>query len=145
GRTIGTKHIVPYALYGAKGYVSPAFAEKTGFTTEDYGLLVEALLHIFEQDRSAARGEMVVRGLYDFEHVGSQHPNNGEQNRSEARLGCFHAHKLFEGITVALKPGRSAAQSYADYEVTCAWTGANLPPGVRLHLRHAAEGASARA
>src|SRR6185369_8847153 len=26
-RTMGNKHIVPYALYAAKGYVSPAFAE----------------------------------------------------------------------------------------------------------------------
>ena len=31
-RTMGNKHIVPYALYAAKGYVSPAFAERTGFT-----------------------------------------------------------------------------------------------------------------
>jgi CRISPR-associated protein Csd2 len=135
-RTMGNKHIVPYALYAAKGYVSPAFAERTGFTQEDLDLLFEAVLHMFEHDRSAARGEMVVRGLYDFEHIGTQHPNNIGQNRREARLGCYHAHKLFEGIEVTLKDGKSFPESFADYEVKCNWSGDNLPLGVQLHLRH---------
>jgi len=135
-RTMGNKHIVPYALYAAKGYVSPAFAERTGFTRQDLTLLFEALLHMFEHDRSAARGEMVVRGLYDFEHIGTQHENNAEQNRREARLGCAHAHRLFEGITVKLKDCREFPESFADYEVTCSWSDDNLPKGVKLHKRH---------
>jgi CRISPR-associated protein Csd2 len=135
-RTMGNKHIVPYALYAAKGYVSPAFAERTGFTQDDLDLLWQALLHMFEHDRSAARGEMVVRGLYDFEHVGTQHRNNAEQNKREARLGCAHAHVLFEGIKVSLKPGKSVPESFADYDVQCGWTADNLPPGIVLHLRH---------
>lgn len=142
-RTMGAKHIIPYALYAAKAYISPVFAEKTGFTAADYDLLIEALLHLFDQDRSAARGEMVVRGLYDFEHVGSQHPNNAGQNAREARLGCYHAHKLFEGIQVALRAGTAAPRSFADYEVACAWNAAGLPAGVRLHLRHAGEAVAA--
>lgn len=135
-RTMGNKHIVPYALYCAKGYVSPAFAERTGFTQPDLDLLFEALLHMFEHDRSAARGEMVLRGLYDFEHIGTQHENNAEQNRREARLGCAHAHKLFEGIRVELTEGREFPQSFQDYRVICDWTEDNLPKGVRLHKRH---------
>lgn len=135
-RTMGSKHIVPYALYAAKGYVSPAFAERTGFTQADLDLLFEAVLQMFEHDRSAARGEMVVRGLYDFEHVGTQHPNNGEQNRREARLGCAHAHKLFEGIRIKLRESREFPQSFIDYEVTCEWDSKSLPNGVRLHKRH---------
>lgn len=135
-RTMGNKHIVPYALYVAKGYVSPAFAERTGFTQADLDLLFEALLHMFEHDRSAARGEMVVRGLYDFEHVGTQGPENAAQNRREARLGCAHAHKLFEGIKVALRDGKEFPESFADYEVVCEWTDESLPRGVRLHKRH---------
>jgi CRISPR-associated protein Csd2 len=135
-RTMGNKHIVPYALYAAKGYVSPAFAERTGFTYADLDLLFEALLHMFEHDRSAARGEMIVRGLYDFEHVGTQHENNVEQNRREARLGCAHAHKLFEGITVKLKDGLEFPESFVDYEVSCSWNDQTLPKGVRLHKRH---------
>jgi CRISPR-associated protein Csd2 len=140
-RTMGNKHIVPYALYAAKGYVSPAFAEKTGFTDADLELLFQALLNMFEHDRSAARGEMIVRGLYDFEHCGTQHPNNAEQNKREARLGCAHAHKLIEGIKVDLSDkakagGKTFPESFADYDVKCDWTEENLPKGIRLNLRH---------
>lgn len=138
-RTMGNKHIVPYALYAAKGYVSPAFAERTGFTQGDLDLLFEALQHMFEHDRSAARGEMVVRGLYDFEHVGTQHENNAEQNKREARLGCAHAHKLFEGIKVDLADKAKAKgfpESFRDYDVTCEWDSKPLPNGVRLYKRH---------
>jgi CRISPR-associated protein Csd2 len=129
-------------------YVSPAFAEKTGFTQQDLDLLFEALMNMFEHDRSAARGEMIVRGLYDFEHVGTQHQNNAAQNRRESRLGCAHSHKLFEGIEVKLQPNadgspKEAPQSFADYVVIDHWDPADangrkqaLPPGVRLHLCH---------
>jgi CRISPR-associated protein Csd2 len=142
-RTMGNKHIVPYALYAAKGYVSSAFAERTGFTDQDLELLFEALLNMFEHDRSAARGEMVVRGLYDFEHVGTQGPSNAEQNRREARLGCAHAHKLFESVKVNLKEGKEFPESFSDYEVVCEWTDENLPRGVKLHKRHESNGGTA--
>lgn len=135
-RTMGDKYIVPYALYAAKVYVSPAFAERTHFTNADLAVLFDALNHMFEHDRSAARGEMVVRGIYDFEHVGTQHENNAEQNRREALLGCAHAHKLLEGIGVQLKDGVEFPQSFADYEVSCKWDTEDLPPGVRLSKRH---------
>lgn len=142
-REMGNKHIVPYALYAAKGYVSPAFAERTGFTEQDLALLFEAVLNMFEHDRSAARGEMVVRGLYDFEHVGTQGPSNAEQNRREVRLGCAHAHKLFEGVKVHLKEGKEFPESFDDYEVVCEWTKENLPRGVELHKRHESNGGTA--
>jgi len=152
-RTMGHKHIVPYALYAAKAYVSPAFAEKTKFTNADLKLLFEALSDLFSHDRSAARGEMIVRGIYDFEHVGTQHPNNGEQNKREARLGCAHAHVLFEGIEVHLRKNANGSdkegpQSFADYEIINHWDpndsaksngdtkNLTLPQGVKLHLRH---------
>jgi CRISPR-associated protein Csd2 len=139
-RTMGHKHIVPYALYSAKCYVSPAFAEKTVFTQADLDLLFEAIGQMFTHDRSAARGEMVVRGIYDFEHVGTQHENNAAQNKREARLGCAHSHTLFEGVKVALTDEaktRGFPQGWDDYVVDCQWTGKQaLPVGVRLHLRH---------
>jgi CRISPR-associated protein Csd2 len=135
-RTMGNKHIVPYALYAAKGYVSPAFAERTGFTQADLDLLFEALANMFEHDRSAARGEMIVRGIYDFEHVGTQADANSDQNRREARLGCAHAHELFDGIKVQLRPGKDFPESFADYLVENTWTEENLPKGVQLHPRH---------
>ena len=137
-RTMGNKHIVPYALYAAKVYISPVFAEKTGFTDDDLNLFFEALEHMFTHDQSAARAEMTVRGIYDFEHVGTQDPNNAEQNGREARLGCYHAHKLFEGIRVDLRSDKSYPESFDDYKdnIVCTWTESNLPKGVVLHLRH---------
>ena len=135
-RTMGSKFIVPYGLYAAKIYVSPAFAERTGFTNSDLDVLFEALNYMFEHDRSAARGEMIIRGIYDFEHIGTQHENNVENNKREARLGCCHAHKLFEGIKVNLKDGKEFPESFADYEVICDWDSNELPRGVELHKRH---------
>lgn len=140
-RTMGNKHIVPYALYAAKAYVSPVFAERTGFTDDDLALFFEALGQMFTHDQSAARAEMIVRGIYDFEHVGTQNQNNAEQNKREARLGCYHAHKLFEGIKATLKVSddgkeKGFPEKFSDYDVTCKWTGETLPLGVNLHLRH---------
>jgi len=143
-RTMGNKHIVPYALYCAKAYISPVFAERTSFAQEDLDLFFESLLHMFDHDQSAARAEMTVRAVYDFEHIGTQHPNNAEQNAKEARLGCYHAHKLFEGITIrALNDkeqpsAKKYPESFDDYQgrIECAWTNENLPKGVLLHLRH---------
>lgn len=138
-RTMGQKFIVPYALYVARCYVSPAFAENTGFSDADYEILVEALLHLFDHDRSAARGEMVVRGLLDFEHVGTQGEANADQNRREARLGCAHAHQLFESIRVELIDKARPPQSFNDYSVTIAgWDDRGRSPefpGVTLHRR----------
>ena len=54
-RTMGRKHIVPYGLYVAQGFVSAPLAEKTGFNEEDLELLWNALANMFESDRSAAR------------------------------------------------------------------------------------------
>lgn len=148
-RTMGNKHIVPYALYLAKGYVSPAFAERTGFTQTDLDLFFQALSGMFEHDRSAARGEMIVRGIYDFEHVGTHadatDATQQAQNLRETRLGCAHAHKLFEGIQIKLNEGKAFPESFADYTVKNFWDGVNLeshetkrnlPAGVKLNLRH---------
>ena len=138
-RTMGNKHIVPYGLYVAKAYVSPAFAEKTGFTDEDLDLFFKALEWMFSPDPSAARAEMAVRGIYDFEHVGTHADATDEvqqrQNLKETRLGCAHAHKLFEGIKIALKPDLERPSSFADYDVVNTWTEDNLPKGVKLHIR----------
>ena len=131
-RTMGSKHIVPYALYLAKAYVSPAFARHTGFTDADLKLLFEALSNMFEHDRSAARGEMTVRLLYDFEHVGTQGPSNPEQNAREAMLGCAPAHKLFETVKAELKDGKQFPESFADYRIASGFSPQRFP-GVKLN------------
>jgi len=67
-RTMGRKHIVPYALYRAEGYVSAHLAAQTGFSEEDLKLLWDSLINAFEHDHSAARGKMNARKLIVFKH-----------------------------------------------------------------------------
>lgn len=85
-RTMGRKHIVPYGLYRAHGYISAPLARKTGFSDDDLELLWDALAQMFDHDRSAARGEMTARRLIVFRH--------------DSALGSAPAHKLFERVTV---------------------------------------------
>lgn len=70
-RTMGRKHTVPYGLYVAHGFVSSFLAKQTGFGEDDLELLWQSLEHMFEHDRSAARGEMSTRGLYVFNTTAS--------------------------------------------------------------------------
>lgn len=111
---MGRKHIIPYALYRAEGYVSANLARKTtGFSDEDLQLLWDAILNMFENDHSAARGKMAVRGLIVFKHA--------------TELGNAPAYKLFDAVTVERKDPSKPARSYRDYTVTVAET---LPEGV---------------
>lgn len=115
-REMGRKHIVPYALYRVEGYVSARLAEKTGFTTEDLELLWDALVNMFDHDRSAARGKMASRKLFIFEH--------------ESALGSAPAHKLFECIEAGRKDDSRPARSFTDYEIRVERSA--IPAGVKL-------------
>jgi CRISPR-associated protein Csd2 len=113
-RTMGRKHTVPYGLYRAHGFVSAFLAEQAGFDDADLALLWQALEHMFEHDRSAARGQMACRGLYVFEH--------------EGKLGNAHAHDLFDRLTVTRADGGAApARGFGAYSV--AFDGQALAPG----------------
>ena len=111
---MGRKYILPYALYRAEGYVSANLARKTtGFTQDDLALLWQAILNMFENDHSAARGKMAVRELIVFEH--------------DSELGCAPAYKLFDAVRVARKPEVTVPRAYSDYTVT---VDTALPDGV---------------
>lgn len=115
-RSMGRKHIVPYALYRAEGYISAFLAEKTHFTQEDLELLWEAIVNMFEHDHSAARGKMAVRKLIVFEH--------------QTALGNAPAHKLFDLIHVERKDQTIPARSFSDYQVRV--DSESVPSGVTL-------------
>lgn len=116
-RTMGRKHTVPYGLYVAHGFISAFLARQTGFSEDDLELLWQALEHMFEHDRSAARGEMATRGLYVFKH--------------DSELGNAHAHALFERIQA--RPVAEIPRRFEDYEVSVEEAG--LPAGVSLIRR----------
>lgn len=105
-RTMGRKHILPYGLYRAHGFVSAKLAERTGFSDADLQLLWQALINMFEHDRSAARGEMAARKLIVFEH--------------DNAMGNAPAHVLFDTVDVTrAKPDEDGpARSFADYRVS---------------------------
>jgi CRISPR-associated protein Csd2 len=107
---MGRKHTIPYALYRTHGFISPFLAKQTGFGEADYQVLMDALVHMFEHDRSAARGEMAVRGLGVFEH--------------ESALGNAPAHKLFESLRIE---GPETPRAFGEYRITGPET---LPAGV---------------
>ena len=117
-RTMGRKHILPYGLYRAHGFVSAKLAERTGFSEDDLQLLWQALINMFEHDRSAARGEMAARKLIVFEH--------------ESAMGNAPAHVLFDAVEVMrTKPEDDGpARSFADYRVTV--NAEALPNGVSV-------------
>ena len=102
---MGRKNIVPYAVYRAEGYVSANLARKvTGFSEEDLELLWQAIINMFENDHSAARGKMAVRELIVFKH--------------SKELGDCPAYKLFESVEVTRKEGIQYARKYEDYTVS---------------------------
>lgn len=114
-RTMGRKQYIPYGLYRVEGFVSASLAEKTGFSQEDLDLFFSALMNMFENDRSAARGLMSSRKLFVIKH--------------ESKLGNAPAHRLFEAVKVnRLIPDAQEARSFSDYTIEVG----DIPEGVEL-------------
>ena len=116
-RTFGRKSIVPYGLFVGKAFVSAHLAEQqTGFSPDDLKLFVNALLNMYEHDRSASKGMMTTRKVYAIKHVGTD-PNE-EQCARQAKLGCCPAQLLFEdAVKVTLIDDTKPPRSFADYDV----------------------------
>lgn len=118
-RTMGRKHIVPYALYKVEGYVSAKLANDeskgTGFSEDDLNLFWDALVNMFEHDHSAARGKMASRRLFVFKH--------------KDELGNAPSHKLFDMIKVEKNDGVVIPRKFGDYSVKVE---GSAPEGVEL-------------
>jgi CRISPR-associated protein Csd2 len=128
-RTMGRKHIVPYGLYRAHGFISAHLAGRTGFTESDLELLLEALTNMFEHDHSAARGEMSSRKLIVFKH--------------DTVLGKAPAHALFDRVKVGRNvdgefralddrglDNLAPARAFTDYRIEI--DRADLPAGIEI-------------
>lgn len=116
-KTMGRKEYVPYGLYRLEGFVSASLAGKSGFTQKDLELLWEALMNMFEHDRSASRGLMTSRLLCVFKH--------------DSKLGNAPAHKLFDLVTAKrVADDRTPARQFKDYEIVVDEEA--LPDGVSL-------------
>jgi CRISPR-associated protein Csd2 len=117
-RTMGRKHIVPYGLYRAEGYVSAKLANDetkgTGFSDEDLELLWEALVNMFEHDHSAAHGKMASRKLVIFKHASD--------------LGNAPSHQLFDLVKVSRAGTANPPRNFSDYAIALG----TPPDGVAL-------------
>ena len=128
---MGRKHVIPYGLFRAHGFVSAALAgangRGTGFSEEDLAILWDALAQMFDHDRSAARGEMTAHSLVAFRHGSA--------------LGNAYAHRLFQRVTVRrafegeeFEPNSGGARNlpparrFADYRVQV--DASDMPSGV---------------
>ena len=116
-RTMGRKNTVPYGLYVAYGFVSPSLAAQTGFSEEDLSLLWEALIGMFDQDPSAARGMMATQKLIIFKH--------------DSALGNAPSHKLFDLVRIVKNNDVAVPRKFADYTVTLP-TDFDLPKGIKM-------------
>lgn len=116
-KTMGRKQYVPYGLYRIEGFVSASLAEKNGFCQADLDLLWEALMNMFENDRSAARGLMTSRELIVFKH--------------ESKFGNAPAHRLFDLVHVDKVDSKNqVAREFGDYTITI--DEGKLPQGVEI-------------
>ena len=114
--TLGRKATVPYGLYLGYGFFNPHFAKQTSVTPEDLEVFWNALVNMWDLDRSASRGLMSCRGLCVFSH--------------ESSMGNAPAHRLFDLISVQRKDGVEAPRKFSDYTVTMDKD--SIPPGVSL-------------
>lgn len=128
-RTMGRKQFIPFGLYEVRGFISANLAAETGFDENDLKALFEAILNMYEHDRSASKGEMsVVSPLIIFKHVGTD--SDEKQRVRQAKLGCAPAHKLFDLVRVSKKPEVETPRSYRDYDAVVSLD--RVPKGVRI-------------
>lgn len=138
-RTMGRKALIPYGLYVAKGFISAHLAEGTGFSEDDLKNLWQALLTMWDHDRSASKGVMACRGLYVFKHVGTD--SDAQQRVRQAMLGCAPAQRLLDYSTprrplantiieITREDMARSPRGFADYHVNVHRD--RLPPGVEL-------------
>lgn len=116
----GEKHIVPYGLYRAYIYVTPKFAEKSGMTEQDLERLRQSIIHMFDEDKSAARPDMRVRALYDFEHLDG---DNTLRYRTVESLSVTPVDEVANGTRMA--------EGFSDFTITVDEEA--LPDTIRVH------------
>ncbi len=133
GRTMGRKHIVPYGLYRAHGFVSAPLASHpvkgTGFSEADLDLLWQALANMFDHDRSAARGEMATRKLIVFRHASALGNAQAQSLFDRVKTWRVHAGST-QPIGAQATDNWPPARAWADYAVTIDTAG--LPAGVEV-------------
>lgn len=136
-RTMGRKSLIPYGLYVGQGFISAHLAAETGFSDDDLVLFWDALLNMFELDRSSSKGLMsTLEPVIIFRHVGTD--SDANQRQRQAMLGCAPAHRLFALVSVAPRPDVAAPRTKSDYVLTV--DASAVPKGVEIGYAVAEDG-----
>ena len=90
-------------------------ASAYGISEDDLELLWTAIINMFENDRSAARGKMCLRKLYVFKH--------------DSALGNAPAHILFDKISIQRKENIQIPRKFEDYDIAI---DRGMPSGVEF-------------
>jgi CRISPR-associated protein Csd2 len=101
-RGMGGLWYLPYGLYRFHWYVSPHDAARTGLSEKDYDLGLEAMTHMFDNDRSSTRASGCVQLAYEF---------------TATDKGALWGERLLRGVRVQRSPGVAVARSFDDYTV----------------------------
>lgn len=101
-QTMGKKWIVPHAVYRQSIFMNAALAEKAGVTESDIADFENYFINMLEQDKSAARPSMTLRGFYRIEH--------------KSKIGFAPSWATTESIEV--NPLIAPSASWSDYQVT---------------------------
>jgi CRISPR-associated protein Csd2 len=115
-REMGSKTVVPYALFRARGSFTPAFAAKSGFSGDDLAVFWDALQRMWALDRSSSRGITGCRGIYIWTH-----PD---------KFGRAHPGDLYRRLTVTRASGELPARRFEDYKLEVDEDA--LPDGIAL-------------
>ncbi len=110
---MGTKFIVPYALFQAKGTFTPSFAKKTDFSARDLEIFWDALVRMWSLDRSASRGITGCAGIHIFTHGDA--------------FGRARAADLYQLIKIQ-RISEGPARKLGDYAISVDTT--DLPDGI---------------
>ena len=102
GVHIAKASVVAYGLYVTRFHITPSYAKDTKFSEDDLRVLMNALVHLYDDDCSAWRSGMYVRKLVLFKH--------------ESSYGSMPLEELYNTVHLNRKEGVITPRSINDYE-----------------------------
>lgn len=102
-KTMGRHSVIEYGLFHTLIQVSPAMAMENGVTWDDVNVLIDAILHMYEEDMSSARPSMNIRKVIAVYH--------------SSRSGNCSRQTIEDAMVVKKKDGVTTPMFYGDYDV----------------------------
>lgn len=102
-RTMGRFSVVEYGLYHMYIQTSTKAILRNGVTEDDLKLLIQTILHMFDDDMSSVRPSMTVRKVVVV-----------RQNRNSGRV---RPTDIEDAMVAKLKPGVNSPTSFNDYNL----------------------------